>query len=312
MKIYVTGGTGFIGSYVVKALSQDGHRIVILARDPGKVPALAKFPGVKIVKAPMNDAKKLKRAIKDPDALIHIALCWGDTGPEMIKNETLASVSLIETALKAGAKKIIYTSSTAAQGSLTKTLDESAKPSPCDFYGATKASVEMFISAYSRCFKDINFISIRPGYTFGDPAVEGGAMENDRRFFDICRKALSGEPIELTKNDGTQFIWAGHLAELYLKVLLSRAANGVYYGLSKNFVTWEQIASWAVGFAEPLRGKRVKSRIIMNDLRWSDNPFTFNVSRIKKQFGLSFSSKELLKAHVKFLINNPGVIPAKK
>ena len=312
MKIYITGGTGFIGSYVVKTLSGNKHDITVLARKASKVPALAKLPGVKIVNAAMGDMAALKRAIKKPDALIHVALCWGDTGPEMIKNETLASVGIIETAINAGAKKVIFTSSTAAQGGITRTVDESAKPDPSDFYGATKASTEMFMSAYSRYYKNVQLNTIRPGYTFGNPVVPGGSMENDRRFFNICLNALEGRPIEVIKHDGTQFIWAGHLAEVYVEVLASRKSNETYYGLSKNFITWEQIAKWAVEAAKPFRGGKPESRIVLKDLGWGDKPSLFDVGKIKKSFGLSFNSTKLVKEHVEFLAANPGVIPRKR
>jgi len=72
MRIYVTGGTGFIGSYVVKQLSNEGHEVVVLARKPEKVPALSMLPGVKIVCAPMEDLKAVEKAIVKPDAAISI------------------------------------------------------------------------------------------------------------------------------------------------------------------------------------------------------------------------------------------------
>jgi UDP-glucose 4-epimerase len=305
MRIYITGGTGFIGSYVVKELSGRGHEITIMARSPKKVPALLGLPGVKIVKAPMEDMKAIKKCMIKPDAVIHVALCWGDTGPDMIKNETLASVSLIDTAVKRGAKKIIFTSSTAAQGNLPKTLDETARLAPNDFYGATKGSVELFLSAYSKYYKDIRFNTIRPGYTFGNPVVPGGTMENDRRFFNICSAARSGKAIELIKNDGTQFIWAGDLAKIYSSLLASNISNNTYYGLAKNFVSWELIASWAVEYAEKHGIAAKRSKIKLKDLGWGGKPYLFNVAKIKRDFRLSFDSTSKLKAHVEFLMGNP-------
>lgn len=307
MKVYVTGGTGFIGSYVVKELSDKGHEIVVLARNPEKVPALLNLPGVKAVRAPMEDMNAIGKAMIRPDALVHIALCWGDTGPDMIRNETLASVSLMDIAVKRGAKKIIFTSSTAAQGSLPRTLDETARLMPNDFYGATKGSVELFLSAYSNYYKDIHFNTIRPGYTFGGPVVPGGAMENDKRFFNICSAARSGRTIDLIKNDGTQFIWAGDLAKIYSSLLDSSKSNSTYYGLAKNFVTWRQIALWAVEYAKEHGISRKKSVINLKNLGWGDDPFLFNVGRIKRDFRLSFDSTERLRAHVEFLMENQGL-----
>ena len=89
MNIYLTGGTGFIGSYVVRELCGKSNRITVLARNPRKARGLAALPGVRVVKAPMQDMAAIAKVMKKPDALVHIALCWGDSGPEMMKNETL-------------------------------------------------------------------------------------------------------------------------------------------------------------------------------------------------------------------------------
>ena len=61
MNIYVTGGTGFIGSYVVKELSKGQHNIVVLARNPEKTPKLSSLPGVTVKKADMYNEDALKR-----------------------------------------------------------------------------------------------------------------------------------------------------------------------------------------------------------------------------------------------------------
>ncbi|MBN1962902.1 MAG: NAD(P)-dependent oxidoreductase [Deltaproteobacteria bacterium] len=215
MNIYLTGGIGFIGSYVVKLLSDCGYAITVLAKNPFKIPELAKLPGVCIIHADMHNLASLTREIVKPDVLIHIALCWGDNGPEMIKNETLASVQLIELAVSKGAKHFIYTSSTAAAGYSLRLTDENSRLEPEDFFGASKGAVELFIKAYARKYTECRFNIIRPGYTFGNPIIPGASIEKDNRFKDICTKAKLNLPIDLIKNDGTQFIWAYDLARIY-------------------------------------------------------------------------------------------------
>ena len=49
MRVFVTGGTGFIGHYVVKALLEKGHEVVIATRHPNKVPSLRSHSGVSFV-----------------------------------------------------------------------------------------------------------------------------------------------------------------------------------------------------------------------------------------------------------------------
>jgi UDP-glucose 4-epimerase len=253
---------------------------------------------VEIKKFDLSDYSKLSKMTKKIDALILVALGWGDTGPDMIKNETLAEISLIDIAVRKSAKKIIFTSSTAAAGPIPKTTDELARRNPTDFYGATKGSVELFMSAYSNYHKNIAFNVVRPGYTFGWPAVEGGAMEPDTRFRDLCKKAKKGERLEFTMHDGTQFLWAGDLAKVYSSVLESDCKNEIFYGLSKNFITWEQIGKWAFKYAG------TKPRFKLFDKGWSDDPPLYSVDKIEQQFGLAFNSTETVKQHVRYLVEN--------
>ena len=49
MRVFVTGGTGFIGHYVVKALLEKGHEVVVATRHPNKVPTLRANPNVSFV-----------------------------------------------------------------------------------------------------------------------------------------------------------------------------------------------------------------------------------------------------------------------
>ncbi len=297
MNVFITGGTGFIGSYVVNELAQNGYKTTILARNPDRVPLLKKLPYIQIKKFNLNNIISSLKSVKKIDALIHIALGWGDTGPDMIKNETLPSIVLIDLAIKKGAKKIIFTSSTAAVGPILKTTDENIRCMPCDFYGATKGSVELFLSAYSNYHKKLYLNIIRPGYTFGNPVVVGAPMEPDNRFRDICNKVKNNKKVTLIKNDGTQFIWAGDLAKLYLSLLNSNCKNETFFGLSKNFISWEQIAKWAFEIA----GREPDIKLI--DKGWSDNPPLYDVTKIKKFFNLTFNPENKIKEHLKYLLS---------
>lgn len=298
MNIYVTGGTGFIGSHVVKELVSKGHSVYVLARDVKKAPGIASLPRVRMIKCDLTKPGAVK-AVTKPYALIHVALCWGDTGPEMIKNETLLSVSLIERAIQKGAKKVIYTSSTAAMGMPPSDIDESSLRKPSDFYGATKGAVELFMNAYSSYYPKLELNVIRPGYTFGNPAAKGAPIEPDRRFVNICKNALSGEPIEVIKHDGTQFIHASQLAEIYSAVVEGSFKNEIFFGLGAEFSTWKDIARYAVKKAGS------KSKITVKDLGWSKTPRIYKVNKIKKYFGFNFKSGKTLKEHIDYLITNP-------
>ena len=114
MRVFVTGGTGFIGHYVVKALVEKGHDVVIATRHPNKMPSLKTNPKISFVEASLTDFDKLGEGLAGCDACIHIALGWGDTPGAILMNDTRATVALLEMAASAGCQKFIFTSSTAA------------------------------------------------------------------------------------------------------------------------------------------------------------------------------------------------------
>ncbi len=307
MKIFVTGGTGFIGSYVVKALSDEGHQAIVLARNPDKVPALKTLPGVSIVQGEINDAHAISAYIKGSHALIHMVLHWGNSAVDMLLNDTHSSVQLFEIAAKAKVKEIIYTSSTAVNDWVY--MDESSredgekntvytdtKQRPVTFYGATKGATELYLAAIAYSHK-LKYTIIRPGYTFGNPVISGASTQSDIRFADIVQKAFRGEDIELIKNDGTQFIWAGDLAKIYLAVLNSTKSGKMYFGLGNAFITWEAIAHEVVSITHS------KSKIMIKDLGWPDKPALFDVSEIKKDFGFSFNSRERVINHINYYLS---------
>lgn len=308
MKIFITGGTGFIGSHIVKLLSEQGHSIIVLARSVTKVPALCLLPGVELISGDIGDANSYKSALSQVDAVIHVALHWGDSAVEMLMNDTMSSVQLFELAVKAGVKNIIYTSSTAVNdwvymdesarkiGSKA-TVYEDTKQNPVTCYGATKGATELYLKAIA-FERQIRANVVRPGYTFGNPAVAGGNMEADTRFSTIVENSLSGKPIEVIKNDGTQFIDASDLAKIYLAILGSEINGKTYFGLGNRFITWEEVA------LETLKLTGSKSELIVKDLGWPSDPALFDVTAIHRDFDMSFSSWAKIVEHIKCLITS--------
>ncbi|HEX3046271.1 MAG TPA: NAD(P)-dependent oxidoreductase [Bacillota bacterium] len=296
MKVFVTGGTGFIGSYVVVELLKRGHQVTALARNPKKVSGFAGMKGLEIIDGTLYDHEVIGRGLTGKDACIHIALGWGDTAVEMLEADTKPSVFIFETAAKLGVKHLIYTSSTAAIGEFRSLMKENLDLRPNNFYGATKAATEAYLLAIANVYQ-IRGNIIRPGYTFGNPVVDGAFMYSDSRFRDIVRKAKGNEPIELVCGDGTQFIWAGDLAKLYVALLESTHNLSIFYGLSTEFVTWESIARYAI---EYLGSKST----IMLEKNPHDSKSVFDLSAIETEFGLKFTAMERIKEHVAYLAEN--------
>jgi UDP-glucose 4-epimerase len=307
MKILLTGGTGFIGSHVAMELACHGHQVTILARNPGKVPALRQVKGIDIQAGTLTDLPRLDALVAGQEACIHVALNYTrKTGNEVLLDDTLPTVFLSDAAARAGVKHFIYTSSTAANDSLymgprdeaekdLKQVTSSTKQHPATFYGATKAAGENFVIAQAHV-SPMRVNIIRPGYVFGNPAVPGGSTQGDTRFRDIVRHAVRGEPIRMVKNDGTQFIWAGDLAKVYAAVLHGAMNRRTYFGLSKKFVSWADIARAAVERSES------KSAVEVEDKGWEYIETFWDVSDIRKDFGFEFDAWPRLLEHIDYCI----------
>jgi UDP-glucose 4-epimerase len=200
----------------------------------------------------------------------------------------------LEAAEAAGVKQFLYTSSTAAVGKFRRKMTETIDLSPVDLYGATKAASEAFLLGFAAKAK-IRCNIIRPGYTFGNPAFPDGVTQPDKRFKEIVTAAKKNEPIPVTKHDGTQFIWAGDLAKLYNAVLKSDMNRRTFFGLSSEFVTWEAVAQKSIGITGS------KSKVMVEDKGWDENPMLFDLSLIKKEFGLEFVASPEIAKHLEYL-----------
>ncbi|MCF0216168.1 MAG: NAD(P)-dependent oxidoreductase [Fibrobacteraceae bacterium] len=301
MRVFVTGGTGFIGHYVVKALLDNGHNVVIATRHPNKVPSLCANDKVSFVKASLTDFELMEKGMAGCEACIHIALGWGDTPVSMLMNDTRATVNLLEIAARVGCKKFIYTSSTAAMGVMRPSMREATSNLPMDLYGSTKAAGEAFVlgfrHGYGNSFSNVEMKRniIRPGYTFGNPAFPDGCCQPDRRFFDMALAIKNGRDINVIKNDGTQFIHASQQAQLYLNLLESDKNEEIFLGLGSVWISWKEIAEMMLSL-----NPTSKSKIVEEDLQWSDDPMLFDVRKIKDHFGLVFDAHDFMMDHVKW------------
>jgi UDP-glucose 4-epimerase len=307
MNILLTGGTGFIGSYVAMELIKNGHIVVILARNENKVPQLKKIKGIKMVGGDISDMNLLEKLIPGKDAVILVALKYTkQTGWEVLQDDTLPTVHISDIAAHAHVKHFIYTSSTAVNDNvymleqnkvdgLIKSVRTDTKQQPTTFYGATKAASENYLLAQSyQSSMRINII--RPGYTFGNPVIEGGSTQGDTRFHRIVKDALNNRPIAIIKNDGTQFVWAGDLAGLYIKILHGTVNRKIYFGLSKNFISWERIAKEAI-----IRCNS-KSTVEIEDRNWCKDGTIFDVSDMKNDFDLEFNGWDKILEHLDYYI----------
>lgn len=166
MNIFVTGGAGYIGSATAEALINEGHKVTVydslVTGHQQAVPKEAEF-----IHASLDDSQALHQALtsKKYDAIMHFA-AFIEAGESMkdpgkfFRNNFTNSLSLMETAVKAGVKKIVFSSTAAVYQSSEEPLTEESPIGPTNVYGHTKLMTEQTLEWY-RSIHGLHFAALR-------------------------------------------------------------------------------------------------------------------------------------------------------
>lgn len=151
MRVGVTGGTGFIGQYLIRDYGKE-HDFVVPVRDESRM--TGEGTDARYVECDYT-VDGLKRALQDCDAVIHLAARGMPKNRMPLKIEdylpnVMASASVFEACKEIGITNIIYTSSKAVWGEQTGTdlLSENEIPRPGDEYGVSKLCGEVLAGFY--------------------------------------------------------------------------------------------------------------------------------------------------------------------
>ena len=167
MSVLVTGGAGYIGSHTVLALRDADSPVVVLDNlSTGFEWAVPS--GVPLIVGNVGDKALVARIIQEHsvDAIMHFA--GSVVVPESIaqplayySNNTVNSRQLIETAIEAGVRHFIFSSTAAVYGMPpTNPISESCLPMPMSPYGSSKLMTEIMLADSARAY-DLSYVALR-------------------------------------------------------------------------------------------------------------------------------------------------------
>ena len=175
MRVFITGGAGFIGHHLAKDLLEKENTVTIYDNlqnsSKNSVNSIQKL-GAKFIKGDVTNSNLIKKSIRGSDIVIHLAaqINVQDSikNPQYTHNVNVTgTLNILLACMENNVKNFIAPSSAAVYGDQNDLpLSENSITMPISPYGATKLSMEHYLEAFSRCY-DMNCISLRLFNVYG-------------------------------------------------------------------------------------------------------------------------------------------------
>ncbi|MDX9715199.1 MAG: UDP-glucose 4-epimerase GalE [Dissulfurispiraceae bacterium] len=244
MKVFVTGGAGYIGSHIVKLLGETGHEVLTFDNlSTGN--RWAVLYGT-LFEGDLSDRITLKKTLQEfqPDAVMHFAASI--VVPESVKdplkyyrNNTANTLNLLEAVIETGIKRFIFSSTAAVYGMPDSIpVSENSELNPINPYGTSKMVTELALKDMAYAHPDFRYVSLRYFNVAGadrDNKI-GQTYKEATHLITRALKTVKGEQPHLDifgtdypTADGTclrDYIHVDDLAAAHISALMYLADNG--------------------------------------------------------------------------------------
>lgn len=246
-RIVLTGGTGFIGSWLVEEMLEKAIEVIMLVRNK----EICKYndrEGVKVVQYDSTEYEELKSKKQEVDAFYHLG--WGGVATQdkndcSIQMENISfSMEMMDYAYEIGAAKFIGIGTVAEYSFCESIMDVNAKQTPNDMYGAAKTATHYLLETRARMLKMPFIWTVIPS-TFGE-----GRRDNNIITYTIL-SLLRGEKPEY-----------GYLTQMWDFLYVKEVVRALRYIGEKGIA--EKTYAIGSGVFKPLKDYIVMIRDIIN------------------------------------------------
>jgi UDP-glucose 4-epimerase len=238
-RVLVTGGAGFIGSHLVRALLRQGAEVRVLDNfSTGKRRNLAELlPAANIVEGSLTDPTCVARAVDGVDYVLHqgaipsVPRSVDDPAASHAANVD-GALTLLLAARDAGVRRLTYASSSSVYGDPPRLPVEECFPTnPLSPYAVQKLAAEQYCRVFARVY-GLNTVCLRYFNVFGpgqDPASTYAAVIPR-----LISTALDGRPF-VVHGDGSQsrdFTFVDNVVRANLLALVARNGSGRVFNVA--------------------------------------------------------------------------------
>ncbi len=225
MKVFITGGTGFIGRHVVQELQGSGNTLLLLSRQSGKARSLSAMANVSVVEGDLSDIGGWRSEVERfrPDAAIHLA--WEGL-PDYSAGKSASNLKygldLLTMLAEAGCKSTVSTGSCWEYGEQSGKVGEDMPVYPYNAFTAAKDALHRMGREIAR-ESGMNFIWTRLFYVYGPGQKETSLIPY------IIVSVKNGKKPELkTPSARNDFVYVGDVARAIAAILKKTPEYGVY------------------------------------------------------------------------------------
>jgi len=312
MKIFITGGAGFIGSHLAHRLIDEGNSVCVFDNlSSGREEHLSPFlknPNFRFVRADILDFPVLAKSLKGFDLVFHLAsnpdIAKGITDPSLdLKQGILSTFHVLDAMRVNRIEKLVFFSGSGVYGDAGTfyTPEDFGPLLPVSMYGASKLGAEALVSAFCHMFGMKAWV-----FRFANIV---GARQTHGVIYDFIRKLNRNKRSLEILGNGLQSKSYLHVSDCLNAVFhcLERAKNCVntFNVATSDYTTVNEIAHLVI---KELRLKNVRLKYTGGSTGWKgDVPVVrLNVEKIRKlRWKAQLSSYEAVKRAVQENINLP-------
>ncbi len=292
MKIFITGGAGYVGSRLAAHLLRSGHDVTVFDALVYGGNALLPFiadPAFGFVKGDVRDGGALGHAMRGHDAVVHLAAIVGEAACSLDPRATVAinrdaAISALDLAEQLEVKRFVFFSTCSNYGvSDPQSLaDEDAPLNPLSLYASTKVDVERdALGRRGSCATTV----LRLGTICGLSA----RMRFDLLVSEMARSAALGHPIEVYKPEAWRpylhIADVGRAVDCIVRANLPAVANRVFNVVGDNYQK--------LGLVQLVRENFPKANIQVTEGKPDNRDYRVSAARIKRE--LEFEPRHTVK-----------------